>query len=95
MQISEVVLAHELDAAWIIALWKAIHGGDPSSEAVAAEVIAAMAQYLRGAEYSFSFSQMEKHFGSLGIQVTERTEDAGDKSSGSKAGVDRRAGSRN
>ena len=25
-------LAHELDAAWIIALWKAIHGGDPGPE---------------------------------------------------------------
>lgn len=25
-------LAHELDAAWIIALWKAIHGGDPAPD---------------------------------------------------------------
>src|SRR2546423_13592409 len=24
--------AHQLDAAWIIALWKAIHGGDPAPE---------------------------------------------------------------
>src|ERR1039457_206028 len=36
----EIVLAHEPDAAWIIALWKAIHGGDPAPEAVAAGVIA-------------------------------------------------------
>ena len=35
MQVSERVFAHELDAAWIIALWKAIHGGDPAPEAVA------------------------------------------------------------
>ncbi|HXR15186.1 MAG TPA: hypothetical protein VN777_03150 [Terriglobales bacterium] len=73
MSVPKVVLAHELDAAWIIALWKAIHGGDPSPEAVAAEAIAALAQYLRGAEYSFSFAQLEKQFANLGITVTEST----------------------
>jgi hypothetical protein len=75
MSVPKVVLAHELDAAWIIALWKAIHGGDPSPEAVAAEAIAALAQYLRGAEYSFSFAQLEKQFANLGITVTERAGD--------------------
>ena len=35
-----------LDVAWIIELWRAVHGGDPSPEAVAAELIAAMSQYL-------------------------------------------------
>jgi len=85
MSIPEVVLAHELDAAWIIALWKAIHGGDPSPEAVAAEAIAALAQYLRGAEYSFTFAQMEKQFASLGIKVTERTVDAGAQGSNTKS----------
>lgn len=79
MPIREIYLAHELDAAWIIALWKAIHGGDPSPEAVAAEAIAALAQYLRGAEYSFSFQQLEKQFANLGVQVTERSEEAGAK----------------
>jgi hypothetical protein len=34
--------AHELDAAWIIALWLAIHGGDPDPDKVAAEAIAAL-----------------------------------------------------
>jgi len=85
MPISEVYLAHELDAAWIIALWKAIHGGDPSPEAVAAEAIAALAQYLRGAEYSFSFTQLEKRFASLGIQVTESSEAAGAQAGTAKA----------
>ena len=85
MSIPNVVLAHELDAAWIIALWKAIHGGDPSPEAVAAEAIAALAQYLRGAEYSFSFGEMQKQFATLGIKVTEQTKEAGAPASGAKA----------
>lgn len=37
---------HALDAAWIIALWKAIHGGDPSPEQAAVEAIAALAGAL-------------------------------------------------
>ena len=32
MDKSSLVVAHDLDAAWIIALWKAIHGGDPIPE---------------------------------------------------------------
>ncbi len=77
MSIREIYLAHELDAAWIIALWKAIHGGDPGPEAVAAEAIAALAQYLRRGEYSFSFQQLETQFANLGVQVTERSAEAG------------------
>jgi hypothetical protein len=38
--------ASGFDVAWIIELWRAVHGGDPSPEDVAAEVIAAMSQYL-------------------------------------------------
>lgn len=30
--LKEIELAHELDASWLIALWFAIHGGDPSPE---------------------------------------------------------------
>jgi hypothetical protein len=85
MSVSQVFLAHELHPAWIIALWKAIHGGDPSPEAVAADAIAALAQYLRGAEYSFSFAQMQKQFAALGIKVTEQTEEAGAEASIAKA----------
>ena len=77
--VREITLAHELDAAWIITLWKLIHGGDPSPEAVAAEAIAALAQYLHPAESSFTFAQLQKQFASVGVQVTERTEEAGAK----------------
>ena len=78
MQVSERVFAHELDAAWIIALWKAIHGGDPAPEAVAAQVIAVLAPYLNGAESSssdLSFSELEKRFANFGIHIIERSEE--------------------
>lgn len=68
----EYVLAHELDAAWIIALWLAIHGGDPAPEAIAAQAIAALAPYLGGAQSSLSFTELKSQFANLGIQVTER-----------------------
>jgi hypothetical protein len=29
LSVHDVQLAHELDASWLIALWLAIHGGDP------------------------------------------------------------------
>jgi hypothetical protein len=82
----EVYLARELDAAWIIALWKAVHGGDPSPETVAAEAIAALAQYLGRASDPLSFPKMEKELAYLGIQVTESNEIAGSaKGNGSVA----------
>src|SRR5690349_17035449 len=67
----EIVLAHEPDAAWIIALWKAIHGGDPAPETVAAGVIAAMAPYLKQFGETFSAKQLETGFNGLGVQVTQ------------------------
>ncbi|HEX7895238.1 MAG TPA: hypothetical protein VF447_13665 [Terriglobales bacterium] len=67
----QITLAHERDAAWIIALWKFVHGGDPGPERVAAEVIAAMVPYLNGAADTLSFEQLEKQFATLGAQVTE------------------------
>jgi len=78
MPIREIYLAHELDAAWIIALWKAIHGGDPSPEQIAAQAIAALAQYVSApAKASFSFNELKAQFGKLGVQVTERAEESG------------------
>jgi hypothetical protein len=72
-----IYLAHELDAAWIIALWLAIHGGDPSPEIVAARAIAALAQYVNGtAEQSFTFEELKAQFGKLGVTVTEREKEA-------------------
>jgi hypothetical protein len=71
MNIRQITLAHELDAAWIIALYKHVHGGDPGPERVAAEVIAAMAPYLNGAAEPLTFQQLETKFSTLGAQVTE------------------------
>ena len=78
MSIREIYLAHELDAAWILALWKAIHGGDGGPEQIAAQAIAALAQYVTApAQTSFSFTELKAQFAKLGVQVTERAEEAG------------------
>jgi len=80
MSIREIYLAHELDAAWIIALWKAIHGGDPSPEKIAAQAIAALAQYIAApAQPAFSFHVMKAQFAKLGLQVTERAEEEAER----------------
>jgi len=77
MDIHNLYLAHERDAAWIIALWLAIHGGDPAPEQIAAQAIAALAQYVaRPVQQSFSFADLQAQFGKLGIQVTERAEES-------------------
>ena len=65
----EIVLTHENDPAWIMALWKAIHGGDPSSEMIAASVIKAMAPYLAGAAQALTAQQLAAGFASLGAKV--------------------------
>lgn len=68
-----IYLAHELDAAWTIALWLAIHGGDPAPEIVAAQAIAALAQYVNGTrQETFTFEQLKAQFAKLGVVVTER-----------------------
>jgi hypothetical protein len=65
-------LAHELDAAWIIALWLAIRGGDPSPEVVAARAVAVLAQRVNGtAQQPFTFEALKARFGKLGVTVTE------------------------
>lgn len=67
-----IYLAHELDAAWIIALWLAIHGGDPAPEVIAAQAIAALTQYVNGTrQEAFTFEQLKAQFGKLGVGVTE------------------------
>ena len=78
MSIRPIYLAHELDAAWIIALWLAIHGGDPSPEVVAAQAIAALAQYVNGTrQQTFTFDELKAQFAKLGVTVTEREQEAG------------------
>jgi hypothetical protein len=71
-----IVLAHEPDAAWIIALWKAIHGGDPPPQEIAAGVIASMAPYLREFGEPFTAKQLESGFQTLGVQVTQGEHEA-------------------
>jgi len=76
MSIRPIYIAHELDAAWIIALWLAIHGGDPAPEVIAAQAIAALAQYLNGTRHeAFTFEQLKAQFGRLGVVVTEREQE--------------------
>jgi hypothetical protein len=74
------VLAHELDAAWIIALWKYIHGGDPppSEQVAAAQIVAALAPVLAGgAAASASPELLRRRFGEIGSQISvERVEGA-------------------
>ena len=61
---------HELDAAWIIALWKAIHGGDPSPEKIAVQAIAALATVVAPpAANTASFEAFQKQFDHLGATV--------------------------
>lgn len=67
----QYTLAHELDAAWIIALWKAIHGGDPAPELVAAQAIAALAPYAARTESSLTFAHLQKQLAAVNIAVTE------------------------
>jgi hypothetical protein len=46
------------DAAWIITLWRALHGGDPTPADVAAEVIANLTKYLPEREGSFGIQPL-------------------------------------
>ena len=77
MSVRPIYLAHELDAAWIIALWLAIHGGDPAPEVIAAQAIAALAQYVNGTrQQTFTFEELKTQFAKLGVGVTEREREA-------------------
>jgi hypothetical protein len=61
MPIRDNRLVHGLDIAWIMALWKALHGGDPSPETVAAEVIAALSEYLECSPSACELNTFERH----------------------------------
>ncbi len=77
MPVKSIYLAHELDAAWIIALWLAIHGGDPAPEIIAAQAIAALAQYVNGTrQQAFTLEELKVQFAKLGVVVTEREKEA-------------------
>jgi len=77
-QARQLTLAHELDAAWIIALWKAIHGGDPAPgeiqvDARSAELVGELVDHLgqtvgRGAQ-PLTQATFGARLGQLGIQM--------------------------
>jgi hypothetical protein len=72
MSVRPMYIAHELDAAWIIDLWLAIHGGDPDLKVIAAQAVAALAQYVNGmCQQTFPFEQLKAQFAKLGVVVTE------------------------
>ena len=68
------VTAHQLDAAWIVALWKAIHGGDPSPESIAAQAIAALAPLLVAPVSALTVKQLTAGLKPFGINVTSERE---------------------
>ena len=61
MSIPDAQLAPDLDVAWILSLWKEIHGGDSSPEALADEVIAALSEFLERAPASLGPVSFERH----------------------------------
>ncbi len=65
-------LAHQMDASGIIALWKAIYGGDPSVEQIAAQTIHALTLYLDGGEAgSVEARELNGRVTSMGRTVTD------------------------
>src|ERR1044071_8623313 len=72
-----VRLAPELDAAWIIALWLAIHGGDPAPEQIAVEAIAALSRTLTAhsgeAIAESSFAELQTRLKEIGVNFHSDT----------------------
>jgi hypothetical protein len=78
-----IKLAHEFDIAWIIALWKAIHGGDPVPFRIDERTIAQLAatsQHLGRAQIAgharpLTLPQLQKQLHAvMGIGLTEERE---------------------
>lgn len=73
--VKELRLAHELDIAWIIALWLAIHGGDPvpiEMDEQTAELVVELTNHLgrtigRGTE-PLTLERFEARLQELGIE---------------------------
>jgi hypothetical protein len=67
-------IAHDLDAGWLIALWKAIHGGDPAIDQVdvqtaAGQIIAQVSQYAFGAAAAVNAEDFASRLGSVRLSV--------------------------
>ena len=60
MPTRDPLIVDGLDVAWIIELWKALHGGDPDSQTVAAEAIAALSQYLECSPAAFPSGSFDR-----------------------------------
>jgi hypothetical protein len=73
---AEMRFTHQLDAAWIMLLWKAIHGGDPAPEQVALGAIAALAGALSNRAAApvdeASIKELQSRLKSVGVRF--RTE---------------------
>jgi hypothetical protein len=72
-------LAHELDAAWLIALWLAIHGGDPAQSegdvaAAAGQMIAALSSYAFGSAPAVSVDEIRARLAHLNVNVGGRAQ---------------------
>jgi len=72
--------ARELDAAWILALWKAIHGGDPPPEQIAVEAIAALSSTLisHGEVSESSFAELQTRLKEIGVELEEQMSTGGE-----------------
>ncbi|MER5636555.1 hypothetical protein ABT095_06355 [Kitasatospora sp. NPDC002227] len=77
-QTEDIQLVHELDAAWILALWIFIHGGDPAPGSISvdrAAVLAAaglsehLAAKIKPSQRVVNLEQLQAKLKPLGIQV--------------------------
>jgi hypothetical protein len=71
-KISPSPVAPDLDAAWIMTLWKAIHGGDPTPEQIALQAISALSSTLAGNAAPSSeatFAQFQTRLKEIGIDL--------------------------
>lgn len=70
--VRELEFEHELDAAWIIALWHFIYGGDPLHDVAAAQttelLVRGLVSHLSQGRNELSKDIVEK-LGQLGIKV--------------------------
>ena len=62
------------DVFWIFALWRALHGGDPTLADVAASVIASLAQFLPAREDSFGLLPLPPSPMVLAPQISDEWE---------------------
>jgi hypothetical protein len=73
------VAQHQMDAYWIIAMWKALHGDETNNpETIGVQAIAGLAGYLQGATVEESaVKQMAESLKKIGITLTEQNGAAG------------------